>query len=398
MNRAHELFPPPVLDVDFGDGPNGTTPAPKPPAIPARSITDFKLPASGDPSILLGDRYLSRGDIAILSSTSSMGKSSATIQMAYSWALGRDFLGGMKPARPLSILIFQSEDGDGDVAEVALSMAKAMKLTPDELAQVGSRVKVVTDREHCGPFFLAQMKLHIDLHRPDIVFINPLLAFIGGDVNDAEAVGAFIRSGLNSRNSPPTHAYVIVHHTAKPPKEKTERKWNEVMYEMAGSADLTNAARAVICLQAREEEGEFNMVLAKRGRRAGFSKKVKGRINPGMEFDELVTTVHVRWSRETFSHEGQSMRLIHWERFEPATAAHDDTPKGRPSKYAFAEFAAYFPKFDQPPKTAAQIHRIISPISGIPISSFKDLVSRAHKDGLVERLETSSGFAFRLAP
>lgn len=278
--------------------------------LTGKSLNSFGLPGKSDGSVLIGDRYLSKGDGAILCSTSGMGKSSFSIQAATSWALGQPMFGGFQPSRPLKSLIFQSEDSEGDIAEVKLSLFHAMKLDDKQVAQVGENVVIVTDRVHRGDAFITELKRQIGLHKPDLVWINPLLAFIGGDVNDAHEAGKFLREGLNSLNEPAQFAYIVVHHTSKPPKEKTDRKWNEVMYDMAGSADLTNWARAIISLRPGDQEGRFNLVLAKRGRRAGFTREKKGKITT---FMEPVTTISVKHATDRFTPEdGYEMPVIHW--------------------------------------------------------------------------------------
>jgi RecA-family ATPase len=242
----------------------------EPKVLLGRPLGSFNLPEANDPNVLIGKRWLSKGDIFILASTSGMGKSSLTIQASVTWGLGLPLFGGFMPHRKLKSLIIQSEDGDGDIAEVRLSLEHAMKLTDEQKITVDQNVIIVTDRVHRGLAFRAELKRLVEIHKPDIVWINPLLAFIGGDVNDSTDVGEFLREQLNSLNEPAQFAYGVVHHTAKPPKDRKERQWNEVMYEMAGSADLTNASRAVLALQATEKQGEFRLIAAKRGPRAGL--------------------------------------------------------------------------------------------------------------------------------
>ena len=370
------------------------------PGLVARPFMSFAMPAKDDPSILLGNRFLCRGDGGILASTSGMGKSSLSLQAATTWALGRPLFGGLDPhGRALKSLIFQAEDSDGDMAEVKFSMIHAMQLTEAEQGQVAANVIIITDRIHRGLSFLTELRRQIAIHKPDIVWINPLLAFIGGDVNDAKAAGEFLREGLNSLNEPASFAYIVIHHTAKPPKERADRKWNEVMYEMAGSADLTNWARFVISLRASETEGRFNLVLAKRGVRAGYTKpSVTG------NFNEPVTVLGLRHSKErmeVFGTDGvaQSLPVIHWEPCEAEAEAPKAPPAkpGRKQKYDFAVFRTAFPKLNEPPQTLNIIHRKVSDISAIPLTSFKDLCLRATAAGLLDRVETPIGFLFRLA-
>ena len=57
---------------------------------------------------------------------------------------------------------------------------------------------------------------------------------------------------------------MIVHHTAKPREQDYGGAWQS--YEMFGSAELVNCARAVCVLTPRK--GNFCLTLAKRGKRA----------------------------------------------------------------------------------------------------------------------------------
>lgn len=388
---ALELAADPGADLSALEAASGISAAA--PRLSSRGLFDFILPPAGDSSILVGNRYLSRGDGAILSSTSGMGKSSLTIQMATCWALGRPFHGGLQPNGPLRSLIFQSEDSDGDVAEVQLSVARGYELTTQECKEVNERVRIVSDRVHRGGSFVQELRRQIDLHKPDIVWINPLLAFIGGDVNDAEAAGQFLREGLNSTNEPARHAFIIVHHTAKPPKEAKDRKWNEVMYDMAGSADLTNWARAIMSLRARDAEGEFDLVLAKRGRRAGFTAP-----SPSGAQRIPTTTVNLKHSRgRVQTPHGTEIPMIFWERFESEKDVQPDRG-GRPSKHDIQEMLKFFPKFDEPFEEAAQIYRRINTIFTITAPSFKDLCLQAEKEGYLSRGQTrSGGYGYRIS-
>lgn len=362
----------------------------------AKPLTEFKLPPRGDSSVLVGNRYISRGDIFILASTSGMGKSSLSLQIATCWALGRDIFGAFLPNGPLKSLFFQSEDSDGDIAEVWFSIMHAMKLTDEERATVRKNVIIVTDRIHRGLSFRTEAQRQIKLHSPDLVWVNPLLAFIGGDVNDSTDVGLFLREQMNSLNEPPAFAFVFIHHTAKPPKDRKDRQWNEVMYEMAGSADLTNAARAIISLQPCEKQGHFKLVLAKRGARAGAKKLVPGTANPEIKIEQPALEIGLRHSTERMEVEGQNLPVIFWEQAE-IEAEKTKHPGGRPSKYSIDQFLSLFPKPGEPATTIPVLYRKVSMVSGISLSGFKDLVSRAAGDGVLTRHDTSAGYAFSVA-
>ena len=360
---------------------------PSPDGLVAKPFTDFLLPKKGDSSVLVGNRYISRGDIVILASTSGMGKSSLSLQIATCWALGRDIFGAFLPNGPLKSLFFQSEDSDGDIAEVWFSIMHAMKLTEQERAQVRSNVIIVTDRVHRGLTFRAEAQRQIKLHSPDLVWVNPLLAFIGGDVNDSTDVGLFLREQMNSLNEPPTFAFVFIHHTAKPPKEKKDRQWNEVMYEMAGSADLTNTARAILSLQPAEEQGQFKLILAKRGARAGATKMVAGVINPAIKFPHPAMEIGLRHSTDRMEVDGQNLPVIFWEQRELEEAP--KPPKkntGAPLKFPFSQYANVFPAKNTTGLPYSQLKQALDSNGFIQPGSFANLLKRWEDEEHIERM------------
>ena len=63
----------------------------------------------------------------------------------------------------------------------------------------------------------------------------------------------------------------MMHHTPKStadPKAKSHWGMADHSYAGTGSSELTNWARAICLLRATKEEGQFQLVLAKRGKRA----------------------------------------------------------------------------------------------------------------------------------
>jgi hypothetical protein len=309
----------------------------------AEGFASFELPPDGDRSVLLGDRFLNRGDGMVISGQSGMGKSSLVRQMMASWALGRPFH-GMKSNGRLRSLEIQAEDSRGDIAEARLSIEAGMKLSDEERAQVDGAGQIVTERVLRGRGFMQRLGRLIARHKPDLVWINPLQAFIEGDVTDARDLGDFLRAGLNGLSGEePTCAFVIVHHTTKPAtgKERADRLWHEEMYGMAGGAEIINWARGIAVLKATPEKGDFNLVLAKRGTRAGVTKEVPAGV--GVR-DEIVTEIPLRWSTEVIEVAGRQRRLksLYWE--GRAADAEKVTGKpGRPAQFGFEEYRSCFP-------------------------------------------------------
>lgn len=356
---------------------------------PIRPLTSFGLVRDGDRSILLGNRYLNRGDGAVLSSTSGMGKSSMSVQMAVLFALGHPAF-GIPPNGPLRSLIIQSEDSDGDVAEIWASIAHVLKLSAAELQQVQERVLVVNDRTNRGQKFIAGLRRLIQAHQPDLVWINPLQAFMDGDVTDSRDLGAFLREGLNGLNDPPAFGYIIVHHTTKPAtgKDRAERLWHEVMYDMAGGAEIINWARAILSLRAAKQEGDFNLVLAKRGRRAGATRKKE----QGAGFViEAVTTIPLRHANGFVPMPGMAkgLPLIFWEEREADAVEGDDKEKaGRGMRCNFSDYRSVMPEPTEPGMELGPLHKRLE--TNKPISKTSLHLSLKHwaEEGMVEIIET----------
>lgn len=366
-----------------------------------RPITSFAIPSDTDPSILLGNRYLNRGDGAVLASGSGVGKSSLSIQAAVTWSLSRPFF-GIKPNGQLRSLIIQAEDTDGDIGEVWESVRKGLKISPEEEICVRERVAIVTDRTHRGESFIRLLRAQIKRFKPDLVWINPLFAFMDGDVMDARDAGRFLREGLNGLNEPPTFGYVIVHHTSKPPspKDRGERRWNEIQYDMSGSAELTNWARAVLSLRPTANEGEFNLVLAKRGRRAGVTKEVQHQASVR---HEPTTTIPLRHSEELIEVPGRTkpMHAIFWEP-RPDDENGSDAPKkpgrGRPEKYPFGDFQSKFSahiKGREKRKAFGFIKRLAGEVTNIPTGSFYTVLKGWMNDGFVISDPEDGGYFVR---
>ncbi len=361
-------------------------PAPK--GLPQRKPSEFRLLPANDSSSLLGNRYLNRGDGLVLSGPSGCGKSSMQTQMAARWALGKDFH-GIKPAQSIRSLIIQSEDSDGDIAEVWASLHHVLAHTPAEVQALDERVRIVTDRVNRGQAFIAALKAHVAEFKPDLVWINPLQAFIDGDVTQSKDIGKFLREGLNGLNDPAKFGYALVHHTTKPAtgKDRHERLWHEVMYDMAGGAEIINWARAILSLRPLENPGEFSLRLAKRGRRAGVTKEVEQGAGTRQE---PVTEIGIRHSQ---GHLQQGHPIIYWEAMElPDKEEKKGKSTGREEKYLFTDFRSVLPKKSEPGRPFNQILQAChNQAGGIPRGSLQSVLKRWQRGGDIQFITPESG-------
>jgi hypothetical protein len=352
----------------------------------AEEFGAYDVAPDGDRSILLGDSYLCRGDGLVLSSTSGTGKSSMSMQMAVCWALGMDFF-GIKPNGPMRSLVFQTEDGRGDIGKVRRSIFHAMKLTSEEQALVNDRVRIVSKKGMRGQVFLNEARRLIAKYKPDLVWLNPLQAFMDGDLTDGRDLGSFLRGDIDGLNDPPEFGMILVHHTPKPPKgkDKVDLNWNEVMYDMAGGAEIINWARAIMSLRAGDLRGEFNLVLAKRGPEAGVTKAS----GTAGQFEDIVTTIPVKWSDEMLEIPGRAkkIRVTFWL---PRTPSAEEKQKvhggGRPKAHEFSTYRSAFPKDPAKADRTNVIQRRCSELGGIGKGAFFAMLNQAVEDGLVVKI------------
>lgn len=235
------------------------------------------LDTDHDPNNILGFRdgktlrYLCKGKSAWLLGPSGIGKSSLITEFAVGWAMGQPVY-GITPARPLRSLIVQAENDQHDLAEMAQGIARAYNLLPfsDALEAVSANVRFRTETRAVGQALMDRLHRMIDADRPDVIWMDPLLSFAGIDVSKQDQVTTFLRTIVNPVLEATGVVLFGVHHTGKPKSAKETAGWTAIdwAYSGLGSSELVNWARAVMLLRPTGDH-EFQLMLAKRGRRAG---------------------------------------------------------------------------------------------------------------------------------
>lgn len=233
-----------------------------------------------DINSVLGQRWLCKGGSCIWVGQSGIGKSSLSVQAALCWGMGLDFF-GIKATygRPLKSLIIQAENDLGDVAEMVQGVNEEItnKINGsapgkmNEFARLAvSNIVFVRNQVHTGERFCQTLSKLIEIHKPDIVWVDPLLAFFGEDISNQKACSQFLRNWLNPILESSGVVLMLMHHTNKPEKDsKSKAAWtrNDFSYAGTGSSELTNWARAVVVLREIGDE-VFRLSLTKRGKRA----------------------------------------------------------------------------------------------------------------------------------
>jgi hypothetical protein len=244
----------------------------EPVAVPeAVPLLDY-LDHPPDPKdTLLGNRFLCREGGMLNVGPSGIGKSSMGTQMDVCWSVGRPAF-GIEAAAPLKILVIQAENDAGDLHEMAKGIMGAMRFSKHELDLCRENLLVIGEKARTAAVFVDQVLAPaLEHYRPDIVRIDPLLAFLGGDPSDPKVLSPFCRNWINPLLQEFQCACVLNHHTPKTNNRDTSNwKPSDWMYSGAGSADLTNWARAVMVIEPTSNPDAFRLIAAKRGRRTGW--------------------------------------------------------------------------------------------------------------------------------
>jgi len=237
----------------------------------ALSLTSLPDPREADPAELIRDRFLCRGATLLLVGRTGLGKSSLALQLAISWAIGRECF-GFRPAAPLRSLFIQSENDPRDLSEMRSGIFDGLELCERDWSAAGEAVNVCTIDDSTGIDFVRhRLAPLVERVKPDLLWLDPLLGYLGGDVCDQRTVSDFLRVHLAPIIHRARLGFVPIHHTPKPPKEDSNG-WGttDFAYSGAGSAELANFPRAVVCLEPTKTHGLFKLRLGKRGRRVGW--------------------------------------------------------------------------------------------------------------------------------
>jgi hypothetical protein len=249
-----------------------TTQSPSPQAALEAAFEEFRIADMvsyrriEDPNTLLGkDGWLTRTKCALWFGPAGGGKSSLRTYAAASWALGKSWF-GITPTKPLKVLIVQAENDLGDESEMLLGAAQMLGVAPEEF---DGRIIFVSVTGSSGAAFCALLDKLLDHHKPDLVFVDPLFSFAGEDLSLQRNATEFLRTFLDPVLKRHSVACIMLHHTGKPPRGKTDRDALDHSSTYFGSIELEAFPRAVMCLQ-KLEDGYFKLTALKRGKRAGM--------------------------------------------------------------------------------------------------------------------------------
>ena len=212
-----------------------------------RSIDDVGdyVPEEEDPNVLIYGPWLERGGSAFWVSTAGTGKSIGSFQLAHAMSMGRPFC-GLRPRGRLKFWIFQSEDSERRNAQDRIDVrAELVELYGDEdTAEAWRGIKLIKLTGKVGTEFLAELDKLLGQAegygvQPDVIILNPFLAFVGGPITDGAYVTPFLRGGVINHAETKGLQFILekhgcallaFHHTPKPPTEKELDGWMKATF------------------------------------------------------------------------------------------------------------------------------------------------------------------------
>jgi len=229
-----------------------------------------------DPDNLIGDRWIRRGSSLLFVGQSGCGKSSMAAYQGLKWASGEAWF-GVRPVRSLKVVYIQAENDIADQHD-ALKGAAQMTFGKENWERGLRNANMLFFREtvRTGADFAVMLRRLVRKTKADLVYIDPLLSYMGGNPSDIEVCANFTRHLLQPIMMETGVVLVLVHHFPKPKgKDDKPESVADLAYSGFGSSDLTNWAREVIVMKevGFNNPRRFMLGMAKRADRSGMTDK-----------------------------------------------------------------------------------------------------------------------------
>lgn len=168
-----------------------------------------------EPEMFWGERCLFRGSRALLAGEPKIGKSRVALSMGATAAIGGEFL-GQRFSKPLRFMWMQAEIHRSWLPERVQAVTRYMnKLDIEKLREnllISGRLSLdlmhsERDRDN--------VRKALDVHRPDIWAVDPIIEFSSVEENSNQEVSALL-GHVNSISEEFDCACLMVHHIGKP--------------------------------------------------------------------------------------------------------------------------------------------------------------------------------------
>ena len=210
--------------------------------------------------------YLIRGEITYEAAPGGVGKTAHTIGMAVEIATGTEVLEEKIWGHDLKVLYINAEDGRAEINRrvFAFCRAHAHKLAEQNLDRLS--VLGVDDQRAeslsflrvnekgatvCNEAGFGVLKSVLEALRPDVLILDPLVAFCGGGNMNDNAVMALVSRELKRLAVKYDCAILIVHHTRKGSRGSDSAGDAE---EISGASSIVNLSRRALMLKPMTDE------------------------------------------------------------------------------------------------------------------------------------------------
>jgi hypothetical protein len=283
-----------------------------------------------------GEGWLHRGDLALLTGPTGIGKTSFVCQWVACMASGADLLGYIEHPRPLQVLYIQGESSERKMERFRDSVLWGDALTPQQKDLARDNVTVLLEKTIAGVDFWTAVPGWIEIFQEqhgapaDVLIIDPLFAYAGCDLNrEQKEVSAWIRQGAMAAAQQHNIGILCVHHTVKPQAKvdfKNVYGGANAAYSGTGSGDIANAARASVHIQGLggQTRKVFMLVPGKEGDALGLGSR----------------PLLIRHGTDTFDNGSPVYAWHETDESDPDILTGKSTTKGRPRKETTAQVRA----------------------------------------------------------
>lgn len=358
-------IPPTELATTVGATESGETASSINP--PLKRVSELECIPADDPSYLLGNRLLRRGEFGGFVGPSGLGKSTTGTQLAMHWSAGLPAL-GLAPLSPMRVVMVQGENDEAEMCMLTSGIIEAGEFTPEQIEKVEANFVMaeVTTGDITNGRLMPLLKQYVKEHDADLVILDPLFVYYSGEINSASSLGKFLRD-LAQEFKEMDVAVLFVHHTAK---RKTAQGGSsgslDPVYGSMGSSEFSNVARIIFTLDHHPKvPGYAKLMIGKRGGRSPWTD-VDGK---------RVSEIHLKPSGNP--------ETPFWKRCEiedmPVAPAVDKMTKGRNAILSALGQGEFEQKALQGKVQAEQVSR----------KTFKDALKELVRAGAIERIESS---------
>ena len=199
-----------------------------------------------DKTVLIGGdrRWICQGYPFQIVGFSGTGKSSMAAHLAVNWAIGHAPW-GLRPVRPLRILMVQAENDLGDASEAIIGATA--KLVESDRRLLKENLIFVRQATKTGFAFIEYLGQMVEKHRIDLIIADPLLAYADFDIASQAETTAFLRGpgGVHEMLQRTKVALLYMHHTTKPKSadDLDGMTPQQLAYLGAGCSEWVNFAR-----------------------------------------------------------------------------------------------------------------------------------------------------------